>query len=314
MHNPVRRLPSWLCSAPSSPRRGRLGTRGAVRGDGTSHPRAGEIGALRRDGLHDAAAEVSCHPEALPGARTVISAALCYYALAAEPGPGEGRSSATPGPTVTPTSARSWTRSAAASAAPIACSSTRTTTSTAKEPRALIAFYGKNTLAITRRHGSWVVLGTLVSDVLIEASERLDAARVLHALHRCCVPHRRTRRAGRAHLDALPLVLDGARADPGAVPHRSSARACTAATSARRVPVESRSRSVVPASRPSPALSRASLCASGSRRTGTSSSSATTASTSRATTPRWLRETRSSPPATSGARPSGTRSYAMRRG
>src|ERR671925_1997690 len=36
--------------------------------------------------------EVSCHPEALlPGARTVVSAALCYYAPGPEPGPGEGR-------------------------------------------------------------------------------------------------------------------------------------------------------------------------------------------------------------------------------
>src|SRR5437763_17174928 len=36
--------------------------------------------------------EVSCHPERLlPGARTVISAAYCYYAPGPEPGPGEGR-------------------------------------------------------------------------------------------------------------------------------------------------------------------------------------------------------------------------------
>src|SRR5918998_2359561 len=36
--------------------------------------------------------EVSCHPEtALPGARTVVSAALCYYEPGPEPGPGEGR-------------------------------------------------------------------------------------------------------------------------------------------------------------------------------------------------------------------------------
>ena len=35
--------------------------------------------------------EISCHPEQLlPGARTVISAALCYYADGADPGPGEG--------------------------------------------------------------------------------------------------------------------------------------------------------------------------------------------------------------------------------
>src|SRR2546422_1560385 len=36
--------------------------------------------------------EVSCHPETLlPGARTVISAALCYYAHEPPPGPGGGR-------------------------------------------------------------------------------------------------------------------------------------------------------------------------------------------------------------------------------
>ena len=36
--------------------------------------------------------EVSCHPEKLlPNARTVVSAALCYYAPGPDPGPGEGR-------------------------------------------------------------------------------------------------------------------------------------------------------------------------------------------------------------------------------
>src|SRR6266568_4795780 len=36
--------------------------------------------------------EVSCHPETLlPGARTVVSAALCYYAPAGELESGEGR-------------------------------------------------------------------------------------------------------------------------------------------------------------------------------------------------------------------------------
>src|SRR6266498_5512921 len=36
--------------------------------------------------------EVSCHPETLlPNARTVVSAALCYYGPGPEPGPGEGR-------------------------------------------------------------------------------------------------------------------------------------------------------------------------------------------------------------------------------
>src|SRR5918993_543699 len=36
--------------------------------------------------------EISCHPEALlPGARTVVSAAHCYYAPEPVRGPGEGR-------------------------------------------------------------------------------------------------------------------------------------------------------------------------------------------------------------------------------
>src|SRR5438552_14482942 len=36
--------------------------------------------------------EISCHPETLvPGARTVVSAALCYYAPGPESAPGQGR-------------------------------------------------------------------------------------------------------------------------------------------------------------------------------------------------------------------------------
>jgi epoxyqueuosine reductase len=40
--------------------------------------------------------------------------------------------------------------------------------------RAGIGFYGKNTMLITREHGSWVVLGTLVTDVEVEATAPLD--------------------------------------------------------------------------------------------------------------------------------------------
>ncbi|HVM56313.1 MAG TPA: tRNA epoxyqueuosine(34) reductase QueG, partial [Gaiellaceae bacterium] len=40
--------------------------------------------------------------------------------------------------------------------------------------RSGVGFYGKNTLLITQRHGSWVVLGTLVTDVEIEPTPPLD--------------------------------------------------------------------------------------------------------------------------------------------
>ncbi|MBD0317691.1 MAG: tRNA epoxyqueuosine(34) reductase QueG, partial [Thermoleophilia bacterium] len=39
--------------------------------------------------------------------------------------------------------------------------------------RAGVGFYGKNTLLITRRYGSWVVLGTLVTDAEVEPSAPL---------------------------------------------------------------------------------------------------------------------------------------------
>ena len=72
---------------------------------------------------------------------------------------------ATPGATRTRSCASGSTRSAGGSAASTACSSTRTSTSTARRPSAPgVGFYGKNTMVITRRHGSWVVLGTLVTD------------------------------------------------------------------------------------------------------------------------------------------------------
>jgi epoxyqueuosine reductase len=40
--------------------------------------------------------------------------------------------------------------------------------------RAGVAFIGKNTMAITRRHGSWVVLGVVVTEVEIERSRPLE--------------------------------------------------------------------------------------------------------------------------------------------
>jgi epoxyqueuosine reductase len=121
--------------------------------------------------------EVSCHPEALlPGARTVISAALCYYEPAPEPGPGQGR-----------LARYTWSDRYAELREKLDALGRRlggeyrvlvdANDHVDREGavRAGIAFYGKNTLAITRRHGSWVVLGTLVTDQEIEPSAPLDA-------------------------------------------------------------------------------------------------------------------------------------------
>ena len=121
--------------------------------------------------------EISCHPERLlPGARTVVSAALCYYAPTDAPRPGEGR-----------LSRYTWSdryeelrekldslgRELGGDYRVLVDANDHVDREGAV--RAGIAFYGKNTLAITRRHGSWVVLGTLVSGAEIEASERMDA-------------------------------------------------------------------------------------------------------------------------------------------
>jgi len=40
--------------------------------------------------------------------------------------------------------------------------------------RSGVGFYGKNTMLITRRHGSWVVLGTLVTEAEIERTQPLQ--------------------------------------------------------------------------------------------------------------------------------------------
>ena len=164
--------------------------------------------------------EVSCHPESLlPGARTVISAALCYYGPAAEPGPGEGR-----------LARYTWAdryaelrekldelgRRLGGEYRVLVDANDHVDREGAR--RAGVGFYGKNTLLITRRHGSWVVLGTLVTDQPVEPSRPSGGRlRLLHALHRR-VPDGRARRARHARLDPLPLLLDaGARCRSGAV-------------------------------------------------------------------------------------------------
>ncbi len=53
--------------------------------------------------------------------------------------------------------------------------------------RAGIGFYGKNTMLITRTHGSWVVLGTLITDIELDASPplRLDCGECRLCIDAC---------------------------------------------------------------------------------------------------------------------------------
>jgi len=120
--------------------------------------------------------EVSCHPETLlPGARTVVSAALCYYAEAEPPGPGEGR-----------LARYTWWdvyaelrekldllgRRLGGSYRVLVDANQHVDREAAA--RSGVGFYGKNTMVITRRYGSWFLLGTLVSDVEIEPTPPLE--------------------------------------------------------------------------------------------------------------------------------------------
>jgi epoxyqueuosine reductase len=119
--------------------------------------------------------EESCHPERLlPGARTVVSAALCYYAPADEPEAGEGRL-----PRYIWHDAYADLRQKLDALGRRLGGAYRVLVDANQHvdregaARAGVGFYGKNTMLITRRHGSWVVLGTLVTDVEIEASPPL---------------------------------------------------------------------------------------------------------------------------------------------
>jgi len=119
--------------------------------------------------------EVSCHPESLlPGARSVVSAALSYYGAGPEAKPGEGRL-----PRYTWSDRYAELRSKLEQLGERLGGSYRVLVDENQHvdregaARAGVGFYGKNTLLITRHHGSWVVLGTVVTTAEIERSSPL---------------------------------------------------------------------------------------------------------------------------------------------
>ena len=121
--------------------------------------------------------EVSCHPEKLlPGARTVISAAHCYYAPERPLGPGEGRLPRYTwydGYAVLRERLDELGRRLGGEYRVLVDANQHVDREAAA--RSGVGFYGKNTLLITRRHGSWVVLGTLVTTAAVEATPPLAA-------------------------------------------------------------------------------------------------------------------------------------------
>jgi epoxyqueuosine reductase len=120
--------------------------------------------------------EVSCHPESLlPGARSVVSAALSYYAPGPDVEPGEGRL-----PRYTWSDRYAELRTKLERLGERIGGEYRVLVDENQHvdregaSRAGVGFYGKNTLLITRRHGSWVVLGTVVTTAEIERTAPLD--------------------------------------------------------------------------------------------------------------------------------------------
>jgi epoxyqueuosine reductase len=121
--------------------------------------------------------EESCHPEKLlSGARTVISAALCYWLPEPERPKGHGRLPRytwLDGYTVLREKLDELGRRLGGSYRVLVDANQHVDREAAA--RSGVGFYGKNTLLITRRHGSWVVLGTLVTDVDVASTPPLDA-------------------------------------------------------------------------------------------------------------------------------------------
>jgi epoxyqueuosine reductase len=120
--------------------------------------------------------ERSCHPESLlAGARSVVSVARCYSRPELPLEPGQGR-----------LARYTWADEyaelreqldalgrAIGGAYRVLVDANQHVDREAAA-RSGVGFYGKNTMLITRGHGSWVVLGTLVTEVELEVTPPLD--------------------------------------------------------------------------------------------------------------------------------------------
>ena len=120
--------------------------------------------------------EESCHPESLlPDARTVVSAALCYWADEPEHPDAAGRL-----PRYTWDDHYAELRTKLDELGRRLGGAYRVLVDANQHvdregaARSGVGFYGKNTMLITRRHGSWVVLGTLVTDRELDETPALE--------------------------------------------------------------------------------------------------------------------------------------------
>lgn len=126
--------------------------------------------------------EVSCHPEALiPHAHSIISAALSYW-HPEPPSPMPGSTDEPRGRIARYTRADAYAALAerlgllAALLGDAGCQARVLVDSNhhvdrEAAARSGVGFYGKHTNIITRRLGSWVVLGTIVTDAALESTE-----------------------------------------------------------------------------------------------------------------------------------------------
>ena len=204
--------------------------------DRAAHPRAARARPLRRHALHDGAAGGVVSPgDAAAGARTVVSAALCYYAPEPRPRPARGGCRATRGTTRYAALRERLDELGRRLGGDVPRARRR---EPARRPRGGGARRGR---LLRQEHDADHAAARLLGRARharhrrrarADAAARADCGDV-PPLHRR-LSDRRARRARRPRLDALPLVLDaGAGADSGGLPRARSAPRSTAATSAR---------------------------------------------------------------------------------